>query len=278
MNQITERKWSECTFVAFDLETSGAYPKGSDIVEFGAVKWRQGSEVGTYQSLFKPQEPMSAFNIGIHGITNEMVADAPLINEKIHEIRAFLEGAVLLAHHAPFDLGFLAPVFEENGVPFPEGPVLCTSLLARKVIPESPNHKLQTLIKFLQLSGGTAHRGVDDARACLQLGLRCMERLGPTVLVCDLIKIVEKDLRWNRFSLASGLAGEKVEVFVKALAAKRDVDFIYAGGSLKGVRRITPQGIVRNPDGDYIQGICHIDRISKRFYLDKMQDMQLALF
>ncbi|RYZ79391.1 MAG: exonuclease, partial [Proteobacteria bacterium] len=50
------RPWTECTFIAFDTETSGAYPIGSEIIEFGAVKWKDGQEVGTFQTLLKPRE------------------------------------------------------------------------------------------------------------------------------------------------------------------------------------------------------------------------------
>ncbi len=270
------KPWTEYTFVAFDLETSGAYPLGSEIVEFGAVKWRGGQEIETYQTLFHPSEPMSAFNMGIHGITNEMVADAPLISEKIHEIRQFFEGAILMAHHAPFDMGFVAVDFEKYGVSFPEPAVICTSLLSRKVIPESANHKLQTLIKFLGLDGGQAHRGLDDARACLQLGLICMKRVGENATLEEVYQNVsKKPLLWSKYSLRVG-GSPNMQMIVQALADKKDVDMIYAGGSLKGTRRITPQGIVRNPDGDYVQAMCHIDRISKRFYFEKMIDPQIV--
>jgi DNA polymerase-3 subunit epsilon len=107
-------KWKDQTFVAFDTETSGAYPLGADVVEFGAVKWQNGEVIGEYQTLLKPREKMSDFIIGIHGITNEMVADAPTMDQKVSEILEFLGSSVLMAHHAPFDLGFMAIEFEIN--------------------------------------------------------------------------------------------------------------------------------------------------------------------
>jgi DNA polymerase-3 subunit epsilon len=269
------KPWTEQTFVAFDLETSGGYALGYDIVEFGAVKWSKGQEVDRLQLLFKPRTPMSDFIIKIHGITNEMVEGAPFISEKIQEIRDFFNDSILMAHHAPFDMGFIQADFEKHKVIPPKEPVICTSLLARKLITESPNHKLQTLIKVLKLDGGQAHRGLDDARACLQLGLICMQRLGDHASLNDVFKSVGKLLHWNDFSINDS-KNENIIQTAKAIQKGAFLQLIYLGGSVKTSRRIKPIGIVRNPDGDYVQAICLIDRVSKRFYFDKMVDLSIV--
>ncbi len=266
------RPWTEYEFVAFDTETSGAYPLGSEVVEFGAVKWKGGKEIASFQTLLKPSKPMTDFIIGIHGITNEMVADAPLMKNKIKEIRDFFEGSILMAHHAPFDMGFMAVDFERNEVSFPQEPAICTSLLARKMIPESTNHKLQTLIGLLKLDGGTAHRALDDARACLHVGLECMNRMGGLSPLSDVLRAVGKDLRWENYHvLKSG--NSTIEKVVESVRDGKSMDIIYDGGSLKNeTRRITPQGLVRNPDGDYVMAMCHRDAAPKRFYVQKIKD------
>jgi DNA polymerase-3 subunit epsilon len=270
------KPWQEYTFVAFDTETSGAYPLGAEIVEFGMVKWKAGKEVDSYQTLLKPSFPMSDFIIGIHGISNEMVQEAPLMGEKIQEIRNFFKDCVLMAHHAPFDMGFLTVDLEKNKMPLPSEPVLCTSLLARKLIPESPNHKLQTLIKVLKLDGGTAHRAHDDARACLNVGLECLRRIGETSTLKHAIKAMGKDLEWQRYSLMVG-QNELYQKVVEATVQHKDMDIVYEGGSLRGqTRRISPIGIVRNPDGDYVMAVCHLDRAQKRFYLGKISDASVV--
>jgi DNA polymerase-3 subunit epsilon len=266
------RPWAEYEFVAFDTETSGAYPLGAEVVEFGAVKWKGGKEIASYQTLLKPSQPMTDFIIGIHGITNEMVADAPKMSEKIQEIRSFFEGSILMAHHAPFDMGFLAVDFEKNKIAFPAEPALCTSLLARKVIHETANHKLQTLIKFLKIDGGQAHRALDDARACLHVGLECMNRLGPFTTLSEVYKVIGKDLKWENYSVFHS-GNRMIEMVVDCLKEQRSLDIVYDGGSLKNeTRRITPQGLVRNPDGDYVMALCHRDAAAKRFYIQKIKD------
>lgn len=272
-----DRPWNEYEYVAFDTETSGAYPLGSEVVEFGAVKWRDGKVIDRYQTLLKPSEPMSAFIIGIHGITNEMVADAPLMSEKIEEIRIFFKGAIPMAHHAPFDLGFMAIEMERAQLSFPSEPAICTSLLARKVILESSNHKLQTLVKLLNIDGGQAHRASDDANACLQVGLQCMLRVGATASLRAILLEVGKELRWTNYAVFTS-HDQKILQFADAIRRKVAVDIVYQGGRLRNeTRRIAPLGLVRNPDGDYVMALCHRDAVNKRFYLNKMSDLQVEL-
>lgn len=267
---------NELTLVAFDLETSGAYPIGDEIVEFGAVKWKDGAVIDKLEILVKPSRPMGEAVIRIHGITNEMVADCPSLSTEIQKIHSFFDGAVLMAHHAPFDVGFVAVEFERYGLKLPTRPVLCTSLLARKWIPESVNHKLQTLVRYLKIEGGAAHRAYDDAFACLQVGFECLRRAeaaGTEMTFQRIYKSQGKAVEWDNFRLLTN-SDEKLSETARAVLEGKDLEIQYSGGSLRGQsRRITPKGIVRNPDGDYISAICHVDRAQKRFYFSKIEKL-----
>ena len=264
------------TYVAFDTETSGAYPVGHDIVEFGAVKYHQGQEIAKLQFLFKPRELMTDFIIGIHGITNEMVAQSPLLAEKIHEIHQFMQGSIVMAHHAPFDLGFLTLEFEKNRLPLPPEPALCTSLLSRKWIHGVQNHKLQTLVKHLKLDGGQAHRAYDDANACLHVGIECFKRMEEKATLADAIKSQGKNLWWKDYTLWQS-SDAIIKVLTEAILAKKKVDLAYDGGSSRGeVRQVDPIGIVRNPDGDYLMAHCMKDKTNKRYYLSRITDAALV--
>lgn len=265
------RLWTDYPLVAFDTETSGAYPVGSDIVEFGAVKWFQGKEVGRLQMLIKPREPMGDFVIGIHGISNEMVENAPPMKSVIVSIHEFMKDSIGLAHHAPFDMGFVAFDFERYGLPLFSTPVFCTSLLSRGLIHGTENHKLQTLVKHLGIEGGSAHRAADDAFACLQVGLKCLSILGE----CSIQKVQEqqvKKIEWAYYSLnfPQSIASQVIR---DALLARANVEIIYDKGSRSGkLRPIKPLGIVRNPDGDYLAAICLLDHQKKRFYLQHLKE------
>ena len=266
------RPWTEQSFVAFDLEATGPYPLTSEIVEFGAVRWEHGEIRDELHFLVKPSHPMSDFIIGIHGITNEMVQDQPAIHTQIDRVRQFLRGSVLLAHHATFDMGFLAVDLDATGLP--NQPTLCTSRLAQALIKETPNHRLQTLTQHFGINPGRVHRAVDDARSCMLVGLECFRRLGQ-VAVGELAKPMNGFYDWQRFSVRT--APEMQKKIAQAVRTQKDIEMIYTGGSLKGkTRRATPKGLVRTPEGDWMPALCHIDRAEKRFYLNKISDLQIT--
>lgn len=267
------RPWQEYSLVVFDTETSGGYPVGSEIVEFGALKIQAGQIVDEMQVLIKPREPMSDFIIGIHGITNEMVESAPPMREVAPRIKSFLQGSVGVAHHAPFDLGFICYELEKNRMTFPVEPNLCTSLLARRLITGVPNHKLQTLVQHFRIQVASAHRALDDARACWVIAQRCFEVAGPRTLQ-ELIKLQGTPLRWKDFSLLAE-PDPIVQTLVKSIENRGTIEMIYKKGQTKNTpRRARPLGIVRNPEGDYLMAYCLVSFENKRFYLKAIADVQ----
>lgn len=261
----------EQTIISFDTETTGPYPLQSEICEIAAVKWRNGQIVDTFQSLIKPSEPMSDFIIGIHGITNEMVANAPKDHEVMPKFREFIQDAILVAHHAPFDLGFISESFERNRISSPSDPVLCSSLLSRKIFPHTTNHKLQTLIKELNIPQGQAHRALDDSKACLDLTIKCINKFGSDKSLADLIKEQDKELEWKYYSINFLREQPQWSAIIAAIEDQIDVEITYSAGSLPNQPRpIRPIGVVRNPDADYVMAYGGEDSKPKRFYLNKI--------
>lgn len=299
---MTDKNWREHTYVSFDTETTGRYPLTAEICELAGVKWRDGKEVQTFSTLLKPSKPMTIDNIQIHGISNLMVENAPLIKDKIAEFHQFVQGCVLIAHHAPFDLGFVAVELEKAGLSLPDLPVICSSLLARQVISETPDHRLRTLVEYFKVDGGQAHRALDDARACLNVSLKCLYRMEdqlngvspagqlsfdvaaaaevPQAKILTLEEILQRQggaLTWTRFSMQA-LRGSPVgQALIDATLSQQNFEMTYAGGSDPGATRLVrSDGIVRSLDGDFIaayeldnRGVPH-DRRSKRFYIDKI--------
>ncbi|AGH96259.1 exonuclease domain-containing protein [Pseudobdellovibrio exovorus] len=260
--------------VAFDTETSGAYPIESEVIELGAVKWLNGEIVGKFQTLLKPSKLLTPDNIRIHGITNEMVASAPLMKDQIIGFCDFIDQSVLIAHHAPFDLGFVIVPIEKAGLRLPQTFNLCSSLISRALL-TTTNHKLQTLIKELGLTGGAAHRAYDDAYACFQVLQKCLEKIPEDQSLQRILNIQKKDLAWNNYRVYSS-QDQKILSLVKAMEQEKTIHIVYEGGQTKGkARPIKPFGIVRNPDGDYIHAECGLDFQRKRFYIEKIKEVEL---
>ncbi len=270
--------WAQGTFVAFDLETSGKYPLEAEICEMAAVKWSQGQEVGRWSSLIRPSRPMSPEVIAIHKITNEMVAQAPSLKEKLPEFLDFLGEAIGVAHHAPFDMGFLMADIERFNLTHPPGPVLCTSLLSRQLIPESGNHRLSTLSRFLGLPQGQGHRALYDAETCWGVALQCLGRLGEEASLAQVFRAQGGPLHWSNYSLkVLGLRPE-MDLLVQAIRQGREVDLVYSGGSRPGqARRVRPLGLVRNPRGDFVVAVESGQDQSKRYLLDKILEVSFPL-
>ena len=265
------KKWNELTWVAFDTETTGKYPLDAEVCEIAAVKWQGGKIVDQFQSLCRISKPMGAEVIAIHNITNEMVADAPPLEKVLRDFHKFIDGSILIAHHAPFDLGFLTYEFEKHKLTLPEHPTVCTSLLARKVIIESPNHRLQTLISHLKLAPRTAHRALSDAEGCLDVAIKCFEKLGEVTLgrVCE---VQTKTLNWADYSIDQLWQKVQYRAIVEALKEKDLVQIEYMGGSQPGQKRtVKPIGLVRSPDQDFLVAEDKAGEHPKRFFLDKIR-------
>lgn len=272
----TNQKCQDLTFVAFDSETTGKYPLESEICEVAAVKWSNGQILDRFQSLVKPMRAMSEEVIKIHNITNEMVATAPRIEDVIPGLAQFMRGTILVAHHAPFDLGFLVPEYEKLKISLPPEPVICTSLLSRKVIKESSNHKLQTLIRLLKLDGGQAHRALDDANACMLVAQECFRRLGADCTLEKAIQLQGQKLLWADYSLDSLLEHSKFQHLIRAIKDQKAVDLVYEGGSRPGKSRVVePIGLVRNPQGDFLVATEDGEWPPKRYLLEKISDAKI---
>jgi len=175
------RPLREVTFCVVDLETTGGSAAGgSMITEVGAVKVRGGEVLGEFQTLVNPHQAIPPFIAVLTGITDAMVADSPGIAAVLPSFLEFASGCVLVAHNAPFDVGFLRHFATELGHRWPAFEVVDTARLARRVLTrdETPNCKLATLARHFRTSVEPNHRALSDAQATVEVLHGLMERLG----------------------------------------------------------------------------------------------------
>jgi len=170
----------DTTFVVLDLETTGGAPDGGGITEIGAVKVCGGEQVGLFGTLVNPGERLPPFITVLTGITEAMLAPAPPIEAVLPSLLEFLRGAVLVAHNAPYDVGFLKAACARHGYSWPPVRVLDTAALARRALTrdEVPNRKLSTLARFFRAAVQPTHRALDDAKATVDVLHGLIERLG----------------------------------------------------------------------------------------------------
>jgi DNA polymerase-3 subunit epsilon len=168
------------TFVVVDLETTGGSAASDAITEIGAVKVRGGQVLGEFQTLVNPGAPINPFVSVLTGITDTMVATAPPVSAVLPAFLEFAAGAVLVAHNAPFDVGFLKAAAAELALPWPKCAVVDTAVLARRVLTrdEVPNCKLATLAGFFRAATTPNHRALSDARATVDVLHALIARLG----------------------------------------------------------------------------------------------------
>ncbi len=167
------------TFCVVDLETTGS-TADDRITEIGAVKVRGGEVIGEFQTLINPRTHIPPLIAVLTGITDQVVADAPRLREVFGSFLQFSQGAVLVAHNANFDTGFLRRACAALGQPWPSPTVLDTVALARCALmrDEVPNCRLSTLARHFGSPTTPNHRALTDAQATVDVLHGLIERVG----------------------------------------------------------------------------------------------------
>jgi len=169
------------TVVVIDFETTGLSPGyGDRTIEVGAVLISDNQIVDRFQSLMNPEMRVSSFIEGYTGITNRMLSTAPTIKQVMGKLKSFIEQHHLVAHNASFDCRFLdAELQLINQTRTNE--FACSMLASRRLYPDAPNHKLETLVNYKHLkTDGIHHRALADAEMTAYLWLNMIEDIKST--------------------------------------------------------------------------------------------------
>ena len=171
-----DKKIDEEEFVVFDIETTGLNSHFNKIIEIGAVKIKAGRIIDRYSQLINPGISIPYHITEITSITNEQVANQPKIDEVIGKFVDFIGDAVLVAHNAPFDMGFIKRDIKEYLNIDLENSVIDTLQMARDLFPDFKKYGLGDLNKSLGLALEKHHRAVDDSQATANMFIIFLEK------------------------------------------------------------------------------------------------------
>jgi DNA polymerase-3 subunit epsilon len=206
--EILDAPLDSLEYVVFDSETTGLQPsRGDALVSLSAVRARNGKllTADTFHTLINPGMPIPPESIRFHGITDEMVADAPDAGQALRQFTEYVGDAVLVAHNAAFDKKFLEIVADKFRLPQLENPILDTLFLSYGIHKEFEGHNLDALAERLGIEVKGRHTSMGDALATAEIFLRLLTLLGSRDIhtlgdakgFCDSMLL----LRWqaNRF-------------------------------------------------------------------------------
>ncbi|OGS07648.1 MAG: hypothetical protein A2270_08235 [Elusimicrobia bacterium RIFOXYA12_FULL_51_18] len=158
---LLRRSIDDSVFTFIDVETTGLSPQTSRICEVALIGFQGVCRVSHFSSLVNPGLPIPPETTKIHGITDEMVKNSPAFPALVPRLVALLEGTVVVAHNAEFDLSFVQMEFARAGLKLPELPVIDTLHIARHLGGFS-NNRLGTIAKELDISIENWHRALSD--------------------------------------------------------------------------------------------------------------------
>lgn len=160
-------------FVVIDFETANA--SRSSACSLGLVEVEDGRIVQEHVWLIDPQQSFERINITIHGITPQMVAGKPTFAEVWEEVKPLLEGRMVAAHNAAFDLSVLRRCLEDSGLEYPRLQYCCSCALSKKLLKDLSSHRLNVVANHFGISL-RHHDALEDARAAAEILLKLIER------------------------------------------------------------------------------------------------------
>ena len=164
-------------FAVVDIETTGSTPQSAGITEI-AIVIHNGVEVtGKYVTLINPRHSIPPFIVNMTGISDEMVAAAPLFEDVAPQIYNLLNGRVFVAHNVSFDYSFVHYLLGRSGFQW-SAPKLCTIKLSRRVFPGLDKYGLGSLTRDLGIKIEGRHRAWGDAAATAQVLTMAIEKEG----------------------------------------------------------------------------------------------------
>ncbi len=283
---------SEVRFVAFDTETTGIDTR-DHIVEIAALSFDEEFEQRRYSSFMKCPVPIPPEVIALHGITDDMVRDAPSPTVVMDQFFDFLKFTgtprVCVAHNSSFDVGMVHRTLERSKMNQGDRPfefVIDSCHFAKTILPDLPKHSLSVLAQHFKITPPEQyHRAMADVEILRKvfLNLLCIAAdkfSGPegltiarvVELACGYYIMSPQDSEYRKNSFIFSPMLELISQYCGTDAA---LGILYGDGD-DSMRYITPLAIYRKGFKIYVEALCHEDNVQKKFRADRIKKVTLA--
>lgn len=266
---------SEVPFAFLDVETTGLDPsQGDRICEIAVIKTVNGSVVDEFVTLVNPGRSIPPGAVSVHGITDLMVRRSPFFRDIARDVLGFIRDAVIVAHNAKFDIGFLNVELGNLRLTLPESNVIDTLGIARRYY-TFPSNSLGQIAKYIGLPAESGHRALADVmttRDVFQYFLTDLGRRGIRLKrLKDIIKLQGKSVELeisNQLVLPA-----EIEQALRARGKLR-IKYLSAYNEETTTRVIEPFDISVGKESTYIHAFCHLRKERCTFRLDRILEFK----
>jgi DNA polymerase III epsilon subunit-like protein len=261
--------------VALDTETANVHG-APFLLELGAVRVVDGEVQDQFVELVLPPVPIDPEATAIHGITEADLRHARPASEVLARFVTWLGADWMCAHNAGFDARVLGFEFTRSGLVPPGAPMLDTLKLARRHIPDSPDHKLPSLCQHLDFEPGDFHRALPDAVWCWKVLEECARRSGATSPAA-LLKECGTPITIPAYLPEPARLSPRLRSLESAARDGAEVKLLYGGGDAAPARlAVLPRLLYVRHKKSYLEAEClHSGRL-KTYLLERIQRVEIT--
>lgn len=267
----------KANYTIFDFETTGLSPySGDKICEIGAVRIEsQKKGIKKFHSLINPGRPISYGAFSVNGITDEMLKDAPSIDETLPSFLKFIKGSVLVAYNAGFDLGFLECALGKDKHILDDYYVIDALSLARKLFAGMGRYNLGAVSESLGIRTGGEHRALADAVMTLGVFRKELHMLSAEGVkkVADIAYT-----RTKKAGIVKKVKDYKTKLIEEAIREQKKLNIIYRSSWNNAVteRVVLPKAMKEGYDRSYVIAHCCLKNEERTFRLDGIINIEMA--
>jgi DNA polymerase-3 subunit epsilon len=256
-----------------DVETTGLSAAYNDrICEIAVLRCRDLKEHTAWESLVNPCRLISPGAGAVNGITDAMVADAPVFKDIADRLLEVIDGAVLVCHNAPFDLSFLSSELAACGRTLPDLAVIDTLRVARRHF-SFPSYRLGSIASMLSIDVPESHRAMADVRTTHRVFARLWDELVHRQGLCNIEELYGDNRRFPGTGANIATFPPLIEEAIRG-GNRVELGYVSASGA-RSTRTVTPVRIVSRFDYLYLECVCALRNEQRTFRLDRVVTIKI---